>query len=119
MHPGQGDFVEGVALVFEDSHLVFIDERGRTLNFAKVHLQEGFSDSVTIATEREDGNSPGKFLVVDHSGQIVTTTDEFSVSRFSEGLAAFMEKKGWGTGRRQLSGPYGHRRGYIDKQGKA
>jgi hypothetical protein len=119
MHSGQGDFLEGVALVFEDSHLVFIDEHGQKLNFGNVHVGEGFSDAVTIATEHADGTTTGKFLVVNHSGKIVTTADQFSVSRFSQGLAAFMEKKGWGVGRDRPNGPFGHRRGYIDKHGKA
>ena len=114
----QGDFPEGVALVLDDSHLLFIDEHGRKLNFDHFRLQEGFSDSVTIATENKAANSRAKLLVVNHSGQIVTTADQSSVFRFSEGLAAFMENKGWGAARNQFSGPFGHRRGYMDKHGK-
>lgn len=117
--PAQGDFVEGVALVFDSGqHSVFIDEHGKKLDFHDLVLREGFSDSLTIAMGLESGRLSSKFLLVNHAGQVVASVDQYFVDRFSEGLAAFMEKKGWGTGPLKSHRVFGHRRGYIDKSGK-
>ena len=67
----------------------------------------------------ENGTTPtGGFLVIDRSGQIVATVDAYYVDRFSEGLAAFAEKKGWSPSSLDPNTPFGHQRGYIDKSGR-
>lgn len=108
-----------MALVLDsDNHLGFIDERGRKLDFGDLYLREGFSDSLTIASQLDNGRASGKFLLVNHSGKVVANVDQYYVNRFSEGLAAFMERKGWGATPSKSNAPFGHRRGYLDQVGR-
>ncbi len=113
---GDGDFVEGAALVFVSGHLGFIDETGKLLSSPDLVFNVPFSESVTIATRRSEGGATGHQLLVDRSGHIVTEVNAYWIHPFSDGLAAFAEN-GLPV-KFDPNASYGHLRGYIDLQGK-
>jgi len=115
IEPGAGDFAEGLALVFVSDSLGFIDETGRVLNFDGLKLNNGFSESLTLATRTSQGSSSQGVLLVDRSGRIVASVDAYWMRPFSEGLAAFAENK---APKFRPDAPFGHRRGYVDQRGK-
>src|SRR5262249_49245305 len=57
------------------------------------------------------------WALLDHAGHKVASPDVYWLKPFSEGLAAFAEKKGWGNRPFVPVLPFGHPRGYIDKSG--
>src|SRR5262249_42587183 len=110
---GEGDFVEGVALVRRPGkNLEVIDERGNELDFTGFVLHEPFSDALNIAVHPDEkGNH--RWALLDHAGHKVASPDVYWLNPFSEGLAAFAEKKGWGNRPFVPVLPFGHPRGYI------
>ena len=54
--PSQGDFVEGLALVFVGDHLGFINESGQVQNFGALKFNDPYSESFTVANRLAEGN---------------------------------------------------------------